>query len=122
MTKGNWDIYIAFYEKGFRLLGNQGVLSFITPDKWISKPFGDAMRISTTDKIFSILKAGRSVFESVNVDAIVTLFRKLSQPSLRIYDYSGSEIRLKRLVSKNALKPPYAYDWLFSDFVELLAK
>ncbi len=122
MTKGNWDIYIAFYEKGFRLLRNEGVLSFITPDKWISKPFGDEMRIRTTDKIFGILKAGRSIFESVNVDAIVSVFVKIPQPFLRIYDYTGTEIRLKRTVRKSTLKPPYAYDWLFSDFVELLAR
>jgi hypothetical protein len=122
MTKGNWDIYIAFYEKGFDLLGSPGVLSFITPDKWISKPFGDEMRIRTADNIFSILKAGRDVFESVNVDAIVTVFTKLSQQELRIYDYAATEVTLKRVIPKAAIKPPYAYDWLFSDFVDLLAK
>lgn len=122
MTRGNWDIYIAFYEKGFRLLGNEGVLSFITPDKWISKPFGDEMRIRRTDNIFSILKAGREVFESVNVDAIVSVFTKTPQPFLRIYEYFGTEIKPKRVIRKDTLKPPYAYDWLFSDFVELLAK
>ena len=42
-TQGNWDIYIAFFELGFRLLNRRGVLTFITPDKWISKPFGDAL-------------------------------------------------------------------------------
>src|SRR3989442_7838808 len=118
MTKGNWDIYIAFYEKGFALLGREGVLSFITPDKWISKPFGTAMRVQTVDNIFSILKAGRSVFESVKVDAIVTLFTRASQATLRIRDYTGKGVREKRLVSKSTLRPPYAYDWLFSDFVE----
>ncbi len=122
MTKGNWDIYIAFYEKGFGLLGSPGVLSFITPDKWISKPFGDEMRGKMTDRIFSILKAGRSVFESVNVDAIVSVFTTRPQDTLRIYDYEGTGVRLKREVCKSSLKPPYAYDWLFSDFVDLLAK
>jgi hypothetical protein len=122
MTRGNWDIYIAFYERGFRLLGNQGVLTFITPDKWISKPFGDEMRIKKTANIFSILKAGRDVFESVNVDAIVSLFAKTPQPFLRIYEYVGTEVRPKRVIHKDTLKPPYAYDWLFSDFVDLLAK
>ncbi|MFH1970329.1 MAG: Eco57I restriction-modification methylase domain-containing protein, partial [Verrucomicrobiota bacterium] len=122
MTKGNWDIYIAFYEKGFGLLGAQGGLSFITPDKWISKPFGDVMRIRTIDKMFSILKAGRSVFESVNVDAIVTVFVKTAQPFLRICEYAGTEISMKRVIRKDTLKAPYAYDWLFSSFVELLTK
>lgn len=122
MTRGNWDIYIAFYEKGFRLLGNKGVLSFITPDKWISKPFGDEMRIKKTENLHSILKAGREVFESVNVDAIVSIFTKTPQPFLRIYEYVGIEVRQKRVIDKNTLKPPYAYDWLFSDFGDLLAK
>jgi predicted RNA methylase len=122
LTKGNWDIYIAFYEKGFSVLGRQGVISFITPDKWISKPFGDQLRSKTTDKIFSILKAGRSVFESATVDAIVTIFLNRPQPLLRVFDYTGTRISLKRTISKDALTPPYAYDWLFSNFVELLAK
>lgn len=125
MTKGNWDIYIAFYERGFNLLNQDGVLSFITPDKWISKPFGDEMRIKTTGNIFSILEAGRDVFENVNVDAIVSVFTKKTQPFLHIYDYSGADstfATLKRTIEKTSLKSPYAYDWLFSDFVEVLAK
>jgi len=122
MTRGNWDIYIAFYERGFRLLGDHAGLSFITPDKWISKPFGDAMRINTTPNIFSILKAGREVFETVNVDAIVSVFTKMPQPLLRIYEYVANKITPKRVVRKDTLKPPYAYDWLFSDFVDLLIK
>jgi len=122
MTKGNWDIYIAFYEKGFKLLNEDGVLTFITPDKWISKPFGDALRLQTTNKIYSILKAGRDVFESVNVDAIVSLFTSRPQEQLRIYDIVESEIIRKCSIVKDILKPPYAYDWLFSDFFDLFAK
>jgi hypothetical protein len=122
MTKGNWDIYVAFYEKGFKLLNENGVITFITPDKWISKPFGDAMRLRTTDKIYSILKAGRDVFESVNVDAIVTLFTNRPQDQLRIFDIVESEITEKRSIAKDVLKPPYAYDWLFSDFFDLFSK
>ena len=122
MTKGNWDIYIAFYEKGFKLLNENGVLTYITPDKWISKPFGDAMRLQTTNKIYSILKAGRDVFESVNVDAIVSLFTNRPQLQLRIYDIVESEFTQKCSIAKDLLKPPYAYDWLFSNFFDLFTK
>jgi hypothetical protein len=122
MTKGNWDIYIAFFEKGFNLLNNIGVLSYITPDKWISKPFGDEMRRQTNKKISCILKAGREVFESVNVDAIVSVFTNSLPQSLAIYDFIGTKIQLKRIIDKDSLKQPYAYDWLFSEHVELLAK
>ena len=122
LTKGNWDIYIAFYEKAFGLWGRHGVVSFITPDKWISKPFGDQLRSKTTDNVFSILKAGREVFESATVDAIVTIFVNRQEPLLRVYTYAGTQVTLKRTVSKDTLAPPYAYDWLFSDCGELLGK
>jgi hypothetical protein len=72
--------------------------------------------------MFSILKAGRTVFESMNVDAIVSIYSSTTQPCLRICDYVGTEIRLKNTVQKSSLKPPYAYDSLFSDQGELLAK
>jgi len=72
MTRETGTSTSHFYERGFRLLGSGEGLSFITPDKWISKPFGDEMRINTTPNIFSILKAGREVFETANVDAIVS--------------------------------------------------
>ncbi len=120
MTKGNWDIYIAFYERAFSLLGANGVLSFITPDKWISKPFGDELRAQTTDNIASLLNAGRNVFQTANVDAIVTVYTKRSQASLYIYEYCGTEIVPKRTTSKASMKPPYTYDWLFSDYVDVL--
>ena len=120
MTKGNWDIYIAFYEKAFSLLDSSGVLSFITPDKWISKPFGDELRAHTTENIFSLLNAGREVFQTANVDAIVTVYTKQSQPELHIYDYRREEIVPKRIASKASIKHPFTYDWLFSDYVEVL--
>jgi len=122
LTKGSWDIYIAFFEKGFSLLNQFGGLTFITPDKWISKPFGDALRIQTTPMISSILRAGRGVFESVNVDAIVSIYSNKREPELRIHDCVGSEIVLRNVVRKDSLVSPFTYDWLFSEFGELIMK
>ena len=33
---GNWDIYMAFFEQALSL---GQIVCFITPDKWLSKPF-----------------------------------------------------------------------------------
>jgi hypothetical protein len=44
-TKGNWDLYVAFTEFSFMLLGARGFLSFITPNKWLSAPYGKALRM-----------------------------------------------------------------------------
>lgn len=119
-TKGNWDIYIAFFEKGLSLVRPGGYLSFITPDKWISKPFGDQLRKDTFDDIESIYNAGRDVFKRAKVDAIVTIFSKNHPVSIRIF--TGPNMTLQRTVKKKLLHPPYAYDGLFSDLLELLNK
>jgi hypothetical protein len=59
----------------------------------------------------------------VHVDAIVSVFNNQPQQLLRIYDYNGGNSpRLKRAIDKKVLKPPYAYDWLFSNYAELLEK
>lgn len=121
-TKGNWDIYIAFFELAFDRLNPSETLSFITPDKWISKPFGNEMRRLTTVKLDSILRAGREIFESAKVDAIVTVYCCRTSSSILVRDFDGQVIADKRTVAKSELFAPYAYDWLFSDNLPLLAK
>ena len=122
MTRGNWDIYIAFFERGFRALNKNGVLTFITPDKWISKPFGDALRKATIDNIFCILRSGRGVFESSNVDSIISFFSSVKYNQLKIIDSEHDRFVLKRQINKRSLKPPFAFDYLFSDHLPILLK
>ena len=50
-AKGNWDIYICFIDKSMNLLNKKGLMSYITPDKWITKPFGDGIRENYIEKI-----------------------------------------------------------------------
>ncbi|HEX7773314.1 MAG TPA: Eco57I restriction-modification methylase domain-containing protein [Pyrinomonadaceae bacterium] len=120
LTRGNWDIYIAFFEKGFNLLNPKGTLAFISPDKWISKPFGDELRKRKTANILSIMGAGRDVFDTVNVDAIVTVFGPVTA-DLEVFEWEDGRVRPKITINKDQLKEPYTYDWLFSDHIELLA-
>ena len=121
-TKGNWDIYIAFFELAFTRLNRSGVLSFITPDKWIAKPFGNEMRRLTTSKLDSILRAGREIFENAKVDAIVTVYCCAESQFIRVRDFDGRVISDKRIVAKSELVAPFTYDWLFSDNLSLLSK
>jgi hypothetical protein len=122
MTKGNWDIYIAFFELGFNLLGEEGTLVYITPDKWISKPFGNELRKQTINNIFSIAKAGRKVFQTAKVDSIITFFNKKEQGHLEIYNFEDGRFVSQRVVEKTILKSPFAYDHLFSDQLEFVLK
>ncbi len=122
MTKGNWDIYIAFFEQGFKILNGLGTLTYITPDKWISKPFGDELRKQKIDQIYSILKAGRKVFETAKVDSIITIFSNHATNHLNILSFNGMEIKYKRSIDKKSIHTPYALDHLFSDNLDLLCR
>lgn len=68
--KGNWDIYMAFMEQGLRLCPN-GYLCFITPDKWLSRPFGAKFReFCMIPRMNSIAHTGNQTFKSAMVDAM----------------------------------------------------
>lgn len=121
-TKGNWDIYIAFFEKGLSLLEDNGVLVYISPDKWISKPFGDELRKSTIKNLYSVLKAGRTVFESAKVDSIITIFTRQEVEKLGVLTYENERIVSRKDIEKSIMTSPYQLDYLFSDYLEFLTR
>jgi type I restriction-modification system DNA methylase subunit len=122
LTKGNWDIYIAFFELGLRLLHKRGMLAFITPDKWISKPFGDELRKGTISSMFAVAKSGREVFKSSNVDSIIPFFSKSHSGALDIVGFEQGIFVLRKRLDKKLLKSPFSFDHLFSDYLDLLLK
>ena len=122
-TKGNWDIYIAFFELGFNILKTQGILTFITPDKCLSKPFGDEFRKHTIDKIYSIIKVGRKIFKDAKVDAIVSFFiKKGGCYNLNVFNFINNQVVFKCEINKKMFLPPFAFDFIFSDYLSLLKK
>ena len=122
MTRGSWDIYIAFFELGFRVMNGNGVLTFITPDKWISKPFGDELRKAKLGNLFSIVRSGRGVFESSHIDSIISFFSSTECQELRIIDAEQDKFVIKKIINKSMLEPPFTFDYLFSDYLEFLLR
>jgi len=43
-AKGTVDLYIYFFEKGLKLLNDTGLLSYITPNRFLSASYGKALR------------------------------------------------------------------------------
>ena len=43
-SKGNYDIYVVFVEKGLNLLNNNGRLGFILPHKFFNSQYGESLR------------------------------------------------------------------------------
>ena len=73
------DIYCLFYEKGNQLLRENGILSFITSNKWMRAGYGKALRsylASNTNPILLLDFAGQKIFESATVDVNILTFAK----------------------------------------------
>lgn len=119
--KGNWDIYIAFFERSFNLLNETGSLIFITPDKWISRPFGEKLRTSLLYHIKSIYQSGRDVFDSALVDSIVTTITKQKSPILITIRDKDKE-KIIKAIDKSYFLKVNILDIAFSDYFEFIAK
>ncbi len=110
---GNWDIYMAFFEKGLQL--SQNILCYITPDKWLSKPFGLKFReYCMIPKLKKILHVGSGIFESATVDAIITVFNNNQDETVVMSYNSNKQIELQNQTSISNLEKPFLIDFLFS--------
>lgn len=119
--KGNWDIYMAFLEWGLTL--SSGCLCYITPDKWLSKPFGSKFREQCMiPRMKTILHTGNKTFESAMVDAIITLFGR-SSDKISAYKFDGNKnIIHMNTVPSDSIPKPYYIDSLFSENNYLIRK
>ena len=73
------DIYCLFYERGWKLLKQEGLLCFITSNKWMRAGYGDKLRqflSSNTNPVQLIDFGGVQVFESANIDTQILQFAK----------------------------------------------
>lgn len=121
-TKWNWDIYIAFFEKWFKLLTNNWTLSYITPDKWLSKPFWIELRGNLLKNINLIVRAWRDVFETAKVDSIITFFQNKKIESIKVYEYLNNDFKYIIDIKKKWIKDPFILDFIFSTYVDVLNK
>ncbi|MFH1336957.1 MAG: Eco57I restriction-modification methylase domain-containing protein [Candidatus Zixiibacteriota bacterium] len=73
------DIYCLFYEQGYGLLTDGGILSFITSNKWMRADYGKAIRdffAHKTNPLRLIDFVGQKIFESATVDVGIVIFQK----------------------------------------------
>ena len=73
------DLYCLFYEKGYNILTNDGILCFITSNKWMRAGYGEKLRqflSIKTNPLLLIDFAGNKVFDSATVDVNILEFSK----------------------------------------------
>ncbi len=98
---GTADIYIYFFEQGHRLLKDDGVLSFITSNKYTRAKYGKEFRKFTLEnsQILEYIDFnGVKVFESATVDTSILTFKKTKNTSDFLYcdigeSYKGEELK-----------------------------
>ncbi|MFO7971348.1 MAG: TaqI-like C-terminal specificity domain-containing protein [Desulfobacterales bacterium] len=77
------DIYALFYEKGINIIRNNGVLCFITSNKWMRSGYGKSLRtffLKHNPRL--LIDLGPGIFESVIVDTNILIMEKAgSQPT-----------------------------------------
>jgi len=118
---GNWDIYMAFFEKGLNLSNN--LLCYITPDKWLSRPFGLKFREQCMmPKMQNILNVGNKIFENVRVDGVISLFKQISDLFIVSEFDKFKNIKIINTFSKKDISHPFLIDFLFSKNIEIIKK
>ncbi|HBD8771759.1 TPA: Eco57I restriction-modification methylase domain-containing protein [Campylobacter jejuni] len=116
--KGTADIYTYFYELGFNVLKENGILSFITSNKYTRAGYGEALReflLKNTCILKYIDLNGIKVFDSATVDTSILSFEKikikentfkylsLNNELLKNYDFEISAIKEFLNISQNSL-------------------
>lgn len=123
--KGTSDIYTYFYELGFNVLKENGILSFITSNKYTRAGYGEALReflLKNTCILKYIDLNGIKVFDSATVDTSILSFEKikikentfkylsLNNELLKNYDFEISAIKEFLNISQNSLsKESFAF-------------
>jgi hypothetical protein len=80
---GSADLLVYFYEQGYNLLKDDGILAYITSNAWLRSKYGEKLRkflTEETELLVVIDFQGNRVFKGVGVDTEITILRK-SKPS-----------------------------------------
>jgi len=135
-AKGAYDIYVLFLERGLALVREQGVLTYINPNKYLSAKYAEALREHILEKA-SLIKlldvSGVMVFEQASVypivsvilkspsavkDVVVVLPRIRQAEKFDIHNFSESSVQSSVL----KFLPEHIWGFLLSANVDLLLR
>jgi len=77
-AKGTVDLYIYFFEKGIKLTKEEGILSYITPNRFLSASYGKALRellISACEITSLIDYSDKAVFPDASTYPVISFLQ-----------------------------------------------
>jgi type I restriction-modification system DNA methylase subunit/REP element-mobilizing transposase RayT len=80
------DLYCLFYEKGNQILKKNGLLGYITSNKWMRSNYGKNLRNYLLEETnpYILVDLGSGIFESATVDSNILLFEKSNETNRNI--------------------------------------
>ena len=131
-AKGTYDIYILFFEQSLKICKKNGYVAFITPNKYLSAPYGESLRelitnYFTLEKILDLSQT--KVFDSPSVYPIITIIKNI-QPKEE-YNFTTEKIisgnlenKLEFNINSKTLKmlPEYIWGVILSENIKLITK
>lgn len=123
-AKGNWDLYIPFWEKAFNLLSNTGCAAFITPNKWLAIKYGEKLRELLFDYIYNISDFSTfNAFESADVSTITAFIKKAKSQEIVSHRFNETyQISNTNKIAKKYIKPFDNLSLCLSDSFATLSK
>ena len=131
-ARGTYDIYILFFEQAMNLCKDGGYVSFITPNKYLSSPYGIALRelISEKYKLIKMVDLSRvRVFNDPSVYPIITVIQKV-KPT-REYTITTERMLSEDVLNKKIYKvssknlttlPDKIWGLILSDNLDIIEK
>lgn len=86
-SKGNYDIYVVFVERGLSLLNNYGQLGFILPHKFFNAQYGEPLRalLSEHKNLSAIVHFGdKQIFEQATTYTCLLFLDKAGSDQCRV--------------------------------------
>jgi hypothetical protein len=94
----HYDIYVIFFEQGLNLLKKNGLLTYITSNKFFSQKYGDNLREMLLKKsILEIINFNFNIFQAT-VDTAITMVCKndiFTDHKIKLLDVSSSDFKGK---------------------------
>ena len=89
---GQTDLYVFFYELGYKILKEDGVLGFISKNRWTNSPMYKNYRIFLSDKNVKIIDFDeRFIFEGVGTTTNIIFLKKDKIKNVNYYLFNNSK-------------------------------
>jgi adenine-specific DNA-methyltransferase len=106
-NSGMTDLYLVFFEIGFKMLNKNGVMTYITPSSWLSSLAGTELRrfIQESQNMLSLVDLGHyQAFDGVTTYTIISTFSKsIKSKSFEYYEFD-------KITKKSKIVETLTYD------------